>query len=317
MTAEDDRPGYEPFPLEPRPTSAWTGLIDQKLRRGLPTRVYRPMLVGYQGARRLARRNPGRGRMLPDFVIVGAAKAGTTSLYAWLSEHPYVRRPRRKEINYFNWQYYRGTDWYRHHFPLLIERQAFVAQHGQAFITGEASPSYMIHVQVPGRMARLLPSIKLLVCLRNPVDRAYSQFQMRRAAGEESCDSFLDALALEDPHFENGESPQGGVVQHASGRTYLLRGHYAEHLERWFAVFPRQQFHILTVDELARDPSGTLDEVLEFLELPPAVLGDLRPRFTQSYDPLSSETRSRVSAYFRSHNERLYELLERDFGWDK
>jgi hypothetical protein len=140
---------------------------------------------------------------------------------------------------------------------------------------------------------------------------------MRRAAGEESCDSFLDALALEDPHFENGESPQGGVVQHADGRTYLLRGRYAEHLERWFAVYPRQQFHILTVDELSRDPSGTLDGVLEFLELPPAVLGDLRPRFTQSYDPLSSGTRSLVSAYFRSHNERLYELLERDFGWNK
>jgi hypothetical protein len=273
------------------------------------------MLTGYHGARRLARRNPGRGRILPDFSTIGVAKAGTTSLYAWLSEHPYVRRARRKEIHYFSEHYYRGTDWYRQHFPLLNEREAFVAEHGRPFITGDASSNYIVHPQAPERMVKLVPSIKLLVCLRDPVDRAYSHFQMLRARGVEPCDSFLKALALEDPHFDGGEVLKDDAVGHPGLRQYLQRGRYAEQLERWFAVFPRRQFHVLTLDELSRDPRGTLEMVLEFLELPPSVGGDFKPLFTQSYEPLGAQARARVAAYFWPHNERLYQLLDRDFGW--
>src|SRR6185312_13258232 len=102
------------------------------------------------------------------------------------SEHPFVARPRRKEVDYFSWHYYRGEDWYRGHFPTAAERDAFAAAHGRPFLTGEGSPSYIWQrYPVPERMVRLIPEAKLIVSLRDPVERAYSQFHMRRRDGYE------------------------------------------------------------------------------------------------------------------------------------
>jgi hypothetical protein len=319
---EAARPGYEPFPVIRR-RQTWLNRVDGALRDHVPEPVYQSLLGGANGLRKLARRNPGRGRILPDFIIIGAAKAGTTSLYAWLCEHEFVRRATAKEIHYFNLSYYRGTDWYRRHFPLERERTAFAAKHGRPFLTGEASPRYMPHELVPGRIAELLPHVKLIVQLRDPSDRAYSQFQMRRRDGEEPIESFDAALEMEDHGFaldpaaaltarrENGHRGPG-----AEWRTYLSRGRYAEQLERWFQHFPREQFHVLTMDDLGADPQGELDRVHEFLGLPARRGENLTARFTAAYEPMPVETRERLVEYFRQHNERLYELLGKNFGWE-
>lgn len=298
------RPGYEPFPVTRR-EKTWLNSVDGRLRRRLPGPAYESMLSGYHGLRRVAGRNPGRGRTLPDFVIIGAAKAGTTSLYAWLCEHPDVVRARAKEIHYFSWFHYRGDDWYRYFFPLERERAAYVAEHGRPFITGEASPSYMLEAGAPQRMAKLIPDAKLIVQLRNPVDRAYSQFQMRRRDGQEPIESFPDAVETE-----------GEQVGPAVNRTYVARGRYAEQLERWFKVFPREQFHVLAMEDLAVDPQGALDGVHEFLRLQPRRADNLDPRYVSKYDAMPPQDRARLTEYFRPHNERLYELLGRDFGWE-
>jgi Sulfotransferase domain len=299
----------------------WLNAVDRRLRRRLPSPVYTGMLRGFHGARTLVGRNPGRGRVLPDYVLIGAAKCGTTSLYAWLSEHPFVHRPRRKEIDYFTFHYYRGPDWYRHHFPFASDRQAFAAEHGRPFITGEASPNYMLHEQVPQRMAKLMPDVKLLVALRNPVDRAYSQFHMRRRTDQEPLESFAEALEAEDPGFAThggGASVNLGWASAANGwRTYLSRGLYAEQLERWFAHFPREQFHIVELGELAAEPHRVLGELYQFLGLIPEASGDLEARFTAKYESMPADTRARLAEYYRPHNQRLYELLGREFGWDE
>jgi hypothetical protein len=305
MTDDTPRPGYEPFPVNLR-EKTWLNRVDGRLRRRLPRPAYESMLAGYHGLRRVARRNPGRGRMLPDFVIIGAAKAATTSLYAWLCEHPDVVRARAKEIHYFSWFHYRGEDWYRHFFPLERDRAVYKAEHGRPFITGEASPSYMLDGGAPPRMAALIPDAKLIVQLRNPVDRAYSQFQMRRRDDEESIESFLGAVAAE-------RAQVGPPIT----RTYVARGLYAEQLERWLAVFPREQLHVLAMEDLATDPQRVLDRVHEFLGIAPRRAEDLEARYTAKYDPLPAEERAQLTEYFRPHNERLYELLGRDFGWER
>jgi hypothetical protein len=270
------------------------------------------MLRGFHGARTLVGRNPGRGRVLPDFVLIGAAKCGTTSLYAWLCEHPFVRRPRRKEIDYFTFHHYRGPDWYRHNFPLASDRKAFAAEHGRPFITGEASPNYMFHEQVPQLMAKLLPDVKLLVALRNPVDRAHSQFHMRRRQDQEPLESFGDALEAEDSQFVGGDS---GAKNRR--RTYLRRGRYAEQLERWFAHFPAEQFHIVELGELSADPQRILGELRQFLGLAPGGSDELEARFTAKYESMPTDVRAHLVEYFRPHNQRLYELLGREFAWDE
>jgi hypothetical protein len=284
--------------------------VDAALRRRLPRSAYTLVAGGHHRLRQLVGRSPGHGRVLPDFVIIGAAKAGTTSLYAWLCADPLVARPKAKEIHYFSFSYERGIDWYRQFFPLERERARFAAAHGRPFVTCEASPSYMNDRRAPARMASVLPDAKLIVLLREPVDRAYSQFQMRRRDGEESIASFVEALAREDPALI------GGPPVAPSARTYLERGRYAEHLERWFAHFPRERFHIATLDELAADPQGELDRVHDFLGLPRHRPDRLEPMYTADYEQLRADERAPVAAYFRPHNERLYALLGRDLGWE-
>jgi hypothetical protein len=307
------QPEYEPFPVKER-ASTWLNQIDTRIRQRIPAPAYRSMLAGYHSLRKLAGRNPGRGRLLPDFVIIGAAKSGTTSLYAWVCEHPLIERPQRKEIHYFSYYHYRGTDWYRQFFPAERDRRAFAATHGRPFITGEASATYMSHPLVPQRMAEVMPNAKLIVVLRNPIDRAHSQYQMRRRDNYEPEELFR-ALELEDPGFARNP-PRSGEPGDAN-RSNLSRGRYAEQLERWFALYPREQVHVLSTDDLASDPRQAMRAVHEFLGLPPHDNQDVERRFTASYEEMPAEIRARLVDYYREHNQRLYELLGRDFGWER
>jgi hypothetical protein len=303
--------------------------IDGKLRALIPRAVYRASVKARNQGRVLAGRGPGRGRILPDFLIIGAQKAGTTSLHAWINEHPLVAGSTRKEVDYFSYGYYRGEDWYRKHFPTWREREECVAANGRPFLAGEASPSYLHHPLAPARVARVLPGAKLLVTLRDPIDRAYSSYTMWRGWNLEPVGSFMTACAIEDVALDGGRARAEmrrlgldnainfrlDMTRHL-GRMYLMGSRYAEQLDRWFAHFPREQIYVTSLDDLSSDPYATLAQVYEFLGLPEYSPPDLAPQFRQSYDPVAPEDRARLREYFRPHNERLYELLGRDFGWD-
>jgi Sulfotransferase domain len=296
------------------------GAVDGRLRRTLPRPAYNHLHLNYQRLRTLARRNPGRGRLLPQFVIIGAAKAGTTSLYEWLAQHPFVAPASQKEVHFFDYNYYRSEDWYRRHFPLESERAAFARERGRPFVTGEASPSYMSHYWAPQRLAKLLPTARLIVMLRNPVDRAYSQFQMSRREEEEELASFTEAVAIEDQRLDPERARATSSPHYNSWPigcwSYLMRSRYAEQLERWFAHFPRDQFHYVTLEGMADNPQRALNGVHRFLALPPHRYDELRPLHTASYDAIAPADRARLTEYFRPHNARLYELLGTDFGWE-
>jgi hypothetical protein len=162
-------------------------------------------------------------------------------------------------------------------------------------------------------MAKLIPDAKLIVQLRNPVDRAYSQFHMRRRDNEEPFESFAEALEHEDPSF--GGRP--AAPDPGEWRTYLKRGLYAEQLERWLRYFPREQVHVLSMEDLEAGAEAAMDDLHRFLGLPPFRAERLDPRFVTEYEPMPADTRSRLLEYFRPHNERLANLLGRDFGWSE
>jgi hypothetical protein len=297
------------------------GDVEWRLRQTLPRPAYQELIGAYESVRGLAGRNPGRGHLLPDFVIIGAAKAGTTSLYHWLSRHPYVAPASTKEVHYFDYNYFRGEDWYRRHFVRQGDRDRFAAEHGRPFLTGEASPSYMSHFWAPQRLARLLPDVRMLVTLRDPVDRAHSQFQMSRREQEEPLESFADAAAAEEERLVPERARAFADQRYNSWPigcwSYLMRSRYAEQIERWFTFFPREQFHFVTLDELSQQPQRALDDIHEFLGLPPHAYSELQPRHGAAYDALDPETRARLNDYFRPHNEHLYELVGIDFGWER
>ena len=236
-------------------------------------------------------------RALPDFVVIGAQKAGTTSVYDWLARHPNVSPAMRKEVRYFDRRRDRSLRWYRAHFP--------VRRRGS--ITGESSPGYLFCPWVPEAVARALPTTRFVVLLRDPVDRAYSHYWMNRTGGREAR-SFEDAVAA-----EAGRTAPNGDDDPYGRYAYVARGRYAEQLERWFAVIDRDRFLVAFTDKGA-DQRALYGRVLDFLGLPPFEL-ELSPSNVARYEEMDPATRRRLEAELAPDNRRLAALLGEHPGW--
>ncbi len=257
-----------------------------------------------------------RARMLPAFLIVGAQRSGTTSMYRTLSQHPAVLKAVwHKGVHYFDTDYARGLGWYQAHFPLRgLARRATRAA-GTAPVTFESSPYYMFHPLAAERIRRDLPGVKLVVLLRDPVERAYSAHAHELARGYET-EPFARALELE-PSRLAGEVERimadPGYVSHAhQHQAYRARGQYVEQLERLASQFGRDRMHVLDSSDFFTDPEPAYKAVLEFLELPQ--LGDpaferhnARPR-----SPMPDGLRAALTEHFRPYDERLASWL----GWE-
>jgi hypothetical protein len=249
-------------------------------------------------------------RPLPDFLIIGAQKAGTTALYAYLRRHPAITGPSWKEVSYFDRHYGRGAAWYRGNFPNRVR--------ARGKLVGEASPSYIFHPLGPERVKALVPEARLVALVRNPVDRALSHYHHEVALGREPL-RFEDALDAEEDRLRGEEERLAADLNYFSrawwSHAYKSRGRYAEQLERWLAVFPREQLLILPSEDLGGEPERTHARVLDFLGAAPHRL-DAYPRvYERQYEAMSAETRERLAAEFEASNRRLYELLGRDLGW--
>ncbi len=263
-------------------------------------------------------------RLLPDFLIIGTQRGGTTSLYHYLQAHPCIELANTKDTHFFDKKYSKNMGWYRGHFPTVLEKAYAQQVHKRPLVTGEASPSYLFHPHVPKRVAQALPHVKLIVLLRNPVDRAYSQYYHAIELGHETL-SFEEAIEREEERIAKerakilqDEHYYSQVYKHLS---YLSRGIYDEQLQAWMKLFPREQFLILKSEEFYADPAATLKEVLTFLKVP-VVEPQLRQKAYKQYNNTSHAemelaTRARLVEYFKPHNARLYEFLGVDFGWDQ
>jgi hypothetical protein len=184
---------------------------------------------------------------------------------------------------------------------------------------GEASPSYLFHPLAPERARVLVPDAKLIALVRNPVDRAYSQYQHEVALGREPL-SFEDALAAEEERTR-GEADRLVADPRAFSRawwdhTYAARGHYADQLERWLAVYPREQLLVVSTDDLGEKPAETYTSILAFLGAAQHQLEDYPRVFDRDYEPMRAETRAALTAAFDEPNRRLEALLGRSLGWD-
>jgi hypothetical protein len=267
--------------------------------------------AGGRGFRTLTRSR----RALPDFLIIGASRSGTTALFYDLIHHPGVKRPVRKEIHFFDRNFDRGVDWYRSHFPL--RRQ--MSHGGHSFLTGEATPYYLAHPLAPARVRRLLPDVRMLVLLRNPIDRAYSSYQQWKREGVET-EPFERAIALEpgrmDGEVERLVNEPGYSSFNHYHHGYLTRSVYWRDLERWFSQFPREQFCVLDTAALRNDPATAWAEALGFIGLPQWAPATFTVRNSGgAYEAMAPAVRTQLVEYFRPHNERLFELLGRRFDW--
>ena len=257
-------------------------------------------------------------RILPSFLVAGTQRSGSSSLYEYLVNHPAVGRSIIEEVHYFDWNYTKGMRWYRGHFPTSAKAAYLKIRSGVPAITGEATPYYIFHPLAPQRIANDLPGVRLLVTLRDPVDRAYSHYSHEVAIGLEPL-SFDEALAQEELRLE-GEVEK--IVKEPTYRgfnhqhfSYFSRGVYADQLEHLYSLFPRERVFVVTSDELSKDPASAYARALTFLGLPPHTLASFPRHSAGSYTPMEPTTRERLSARYAEPNERLYRLLGVDPFW--
>ena len=165
---------------------------------------------------------------------------------------------------------------------------------------------------MPERLREVVPEAKLIALLRNPVDRAYSQYHMKVSRGVESL-SFDEAIEREPERLAACDDPTGAAWRHHS---YLARGRYAEQLERWLHRFSRDKMLILKSEELYAEPQRVLGQVQHYLGLSPHTPAQFTLHHKASYSAMDAATRRRLSEYFAPHNRALYALLGRGFGWE-
>lgn len=254
-------------------------------------------------------------RMTPDYLIVGAKRAGTTSLYSTLVGHPQVLPAVwHKEVHYFDNAYHRGPRWYRGHFPTMARAALVRRRTGLPAITGEATPYYMWHPLAPQRIAAELPTVKLVVLIRDPVQRAHSEHAHSVSKGWET-ESFERALELEPLRLAGErekliDEPRYRSVDHAC-RAYLTRGRYVEQLENLSAVFGRDRIHVIDSDAMFMDAGPSLNELTTFLGLrpwQPPTLKNLNARPRSTLDPT---LQAALAEQFAPYDERLAQWL----GW--
>lgn len=257
------------------------------------------------------RRVTSSTRVLPDFLVIGAMKCGTTSFYQYLIRHPQTVPAREKEVHFFDYRWHLGLNWYRASFPRRRDLPV-------GCVTGESTPYYFFHPGVPARVAEALPAARLLLLLRDPVERAFSHYRRQRALGLDPL-SFEDALEAEEERLAGEGEKLRTRRRYESARhqaySYKARGRYAEQLDRWLEWFDRDAILVIRSEDLFRDPGSAAGSALRFLGLPERDLG-LLPRINAAPElEMRPETRDRLRAYFEPHNERLRRMLAWESTW--
>jgi cytochrome P450 len=241
----------------------------------------------------------GRGA-LPNAIIIGAMKCGTTSLFDYLIQHPDVCGSRTKELHFFDNQYARGERWYRANFAPRGER-----------VLLESSPYYLFHPLAPERAAALVPGAKLIVLLRDPADRAYSHYNQNHEEGLEPL-PFEDALAAEGDRLAGTEEAlaSGTVARSDAHQTfsYAAKGRYAPQLRRWLEHYARERMLFVKAEDFFRAPQDTVDRVTDFLGIARFAIGDLTPANSRRYPLMHPETRAGLERGFEGPNAEVQAL---------
>lgn len=245
----------------------------------------------------------------PDFLIIGSPKSGTTSIYQYVAEHPRVLPSLTKEIGFFNsFNYLNGINWYLSYFPQINEEQSF--------LLGEATPHYLYHPNAPQRIFEHFPDVKLIVVLRNPIERTISHYyhsvvhdgEVRSL--EEVVDSEIEMISdLLDPSELMKD-------KHTVQPKYVVWSLYYYFLKNWTNIFPEKNFLILNSNDFYSRTSEEMTNVFEFLELP-KYENSKYYRFTQgNYADKDNNIKNKLSNFFKVHNEKLEDYLGKKMYWD-
>jgi hypothetical protein len=225
-----------------------------------------------------------------------------------------------KGVHYFDTGYDHSDSWYRSHFPSDPYRGYIQRRHGvDRVITGEGSPYYVFHPLAPARIAEVLPTCRSILILRDPVERAHSQYQHEFARGFETL-PFEEALQREEERLLGEEdrmiADPGYYSFSHQHHSYVARGMYRLQIERWLRYFPREQLMVIRSADLFTDPDPIVRAVERFLGIREASLPPYDKMNAHSYASMSARSRAFLESRFRDPDRELADLLGHDLGWE-
>jgi len=241
-------------------------------------------------------------RVKPSFLIVGTQKGGTTSLYDYLIQHPEIIPVERKEIHFFDSNFDKGLPWYLSFFPEKIEGQVRPN-------CGEASPSYLFIEEIPQRVKGLFPDIKIIILLRNPVDRAISHFSMEKYRKLENLD-FKTAIEKEQERMQEN-------IRHRIRYSYLEQGLYHKHIKNWLKHFDENQLLFIKSEDFFDNPKEATSRAFKLLGLENYDNIQYKPLNKGKYKhEVSPETVEYLKEFFWKPNIELARMLGEKYNWN-
>lgn len=255
-------------------------------------------------------------RVLPDFFVIGAVRSGTTSLFHYLSQHPCIESSAYDEIGYFDDNFHLGLNWYRSLFPTKFTKNKIKNKHGK-FLTYDVTPFYIYNPLVAQRIKSYYPDSKIIACLRNPVDRAYSNYIIEFQDGDTEL-SFEERIQpeIELINDKKIKLEDETFLVDTYYNKIITRGFYAAQLRYWYQLFSKNQLLMVSSEDLANNTTDTLNQIFNFLGFSNIQINDTSQKNKREYSPMKKETRDLLIEFYKPHNEELYELVNRKFDWD-
>lgn len=266
-------------------------------------------------------------RVLPDFIIIGSGRAGTTALYSYLIQHPQIMKcfthndEKVADLHFFEYMISKKIGWYRSHFPTKIFKKIKELKSGKKCITGEFTSTYMYHEHVPQRIINTIPKTKILVILRNPIDKIYStycqQFSFNEYLSnfEETIQSEIDRMKI----FQ--KSPNKRIfnenIDSIVTCNILRHGIYYNYLKKWFEIFPENQIMVIDSKKLNNDTINCIKEVFNFLNIEEIEINDVSKINKGNYNRIDNKTRDELISFFKPYNKKLNKLLKTNFEWNE
>ena len=256
-------------------------------------------------------------RVIPDFLVIGAKRCGTTSLYQHLPEHPCISKSPYDNMGFFNDNFHLGVNWYKSFFPTTFTRNKIKSKFG-GFLAFDVTTKYMEEESTANNVYQTKPNMKIIIILRNPVDRAYSQYHLsvRQTAERRSFEDVVE----ENMNRLNKESHEHYEIKprfSAKEDNYLKKGLYALQLRYWLKIFPRENILTVSTEEFESNQQIIYNKIFEFLNISKFEVKNTKKMEKGNYPPIKSETRNLLLDYFRPHNHELFELINMEFDWDK
>ena len=255
-------------------------------------------------------------RVLPDFFVIGPGRTGTTSLFYYLDQHPSLSKSAYDELGFFDVNFHLGLHWYRSLFPSIFTKFRIKSK-TNFFMTYDVTPSYVRRPWIARRIKKLFPNSKLIIVLRNPIDKTYSHYYLSTISGETRNFEEVIKKDMDDISKWNVSLKDDNYFATKVENSKLARGFYVEQLLPWFELFPKNQILIISSEELASNTKNVMSEIFKFLNLPDYKIPNIEKVNVSKYSKMNPDTRKILIDFFKPYNEQLFKFLDRKFDWNK